>query len=229
VRWARGATPPPLPADIVGKVVLHESRRHSIDDVRRKGGLRLHSVERAAVDAATWSRSGRTACGVLAATVQQRLTTADRLHAELDVVGRVWGRRLMRAALLDIGGGSQALSEIDFVRFCRRRGLPEPTRQSVRLDLAGRRRYLDVEWLLRNDRSLAVEIDGVGHVDVDRWYADLLRTAELVAGRPSHSGCRQWRSASSRSASNGFCARCSHLSGPDPGNPRESLTTPMCH
>ncbi|MGH8894178.1 MAG: hypothetical protein ACRDWY_12885 [Actinomycetes bacterium] len=179
---ARGADPPLLPPELVGVVAVHESRRHTAQDVRRKGGLRLHSVERSAVDAATWSRSGRTACGVLAATVQQRLTTADRLLAELDVVGRVWGRRLMRGAVADIAGGSEALSEIDFVRFCRHRGLPEPVRQSVRRDAAGRRRYLDVEWRLPDGRSLIVEIDGVGHVDVDRWYEDLLRTAELVAG-----------------------------------------------
>ncbi|MGH8969600.1 MAG: hypothetical protein ACRDV1_06585 [Actinomycetes bacterium] len=177
---ARGADPPPLPAE-VGAVVIHESRRHGEQDLREKGGLRLHSVERAAVDAGAWARSDRSACGVLAAVVQQRLTTADRLVAELDVVGRVRRRRLMSAAVSDVGGGSQALSEIDFVRFCRRHGLPEPARQVVRRDSGGRRRYLDVEWRLAGGRRLCVEIDGVGHMEAGRWYDDLLRAAELLA------------------------------------------------
>jgi hypothetical protein len=176
----RGVDPPALPAD-VGDVQVHESRRHGPADVRRKAGLAVHSVERAAVDAGAWSMTDRAACGVLAATVQQQLTTADRLLAELDAAGPVRRRRLMRAALSDIGGGSQALSEIDFVRFCRARGLPEPTRQAVRRDVAGRRRYLDVEWQLADGRRLAVEIDGIGHLDSARWYDDLLRTAEIVA------------------------------------------------
>lgn len=188
--WARdavhvvvhgGARPPVLPVDLVGPVVTHESRRHIEEDVRRKGGLRVHAVERATVDAAAWSRHSRTACGVLAATVQQGLTTADRLLEQLDRVGRVWGARLMRGALADIGGGSQALSEIDFVRLCRRHGLPEPTRQAVRRDSRGRRRYLDVEWRLPDGRVITLEIDGIGHLEVQRWYDDLLRTAELLA------------------------------------------------
>jgi hypothetical protein len=177
---ARGCDPPALPPD-VGNIKLHESRRHQRDHVRRKDGLPVHSIERAAVDAGAWSPSARAACGLLAATVQQQLTTANRLLTELDSVGRVRHRRVMRAALADIAGGSQALSEIDFVRFCRARGLPEPVRQVVRRDLSGRRRYLDVEWRLPDGRRLSVEIDGIGHLDAARWYDDLLRTAELVA------------------------------------------------
>jgi hypothetical protein len=180
----RGSTPPRLP-DAVGPVTVHESRRHTADDVHTRGGLRMHSVDRAAVDAAAWSAGDRSACGLLAAVVQQRLTTADRLLAELDLAGKVRRRGLMRLTLGDVAGGSQALSEIDFVRFCRRRGLPLPARQVVRRDLTGRRRYLDVEWRLRDGRTFAVEIDGVGHLDSSRWYDDLLRTAELLAGGSS--------------------------------------------
>jgi hypothetical protein len=81
----------------------------------------------------------------------------------------------------DLAGGSQALSEIDFIRFCRRRGLPAPIRQQVRVDSRGRRRYLDAWWRLPNGGQLWVEIDGMGHLDVSRWYDDLLRTAEIQA------------------------------------------------
>jgi hypothetical protein len=165
----------------VGPIVVHESRRHREGDIVLRNGLPMHSPERAAIDAAAWSTSSRAACGLLAAVVQQGLTTVTRLRAELDTVGRVNRLRVMWSALSDIEGGSHALSEIDFVRFCRERGLPVPVRQVVRRDSAGRRRYLDVEWRLPDGRRVALEIDGIGHMEVERWYDDLLRSAELMA------------------------------------------------
>jgi hypothetical protein len=180
----RGLAPPSLPPEM-GAAVVHESRRHSEADVIHRDHLPTHGVERAAVDAGAWSRTDRGACGVLAAVVQQGLTTVDRLVGVLETVGHVNRRRLMVRAVQDIGGGSQALSEIDFVRFCRRRGLPEPCRQAVRVDSRGRRRYLDIEWRLPDGRALWVEIDGVGHMEVSQWYDDLLRAAEIHAAGTS--------------------------------------------
>lgn len=86
------------------------------------------------------------------------------------------------AVLDDLAGGSQAMSEVDLVRLCRRGGLPVPVRQGVRRDGAGRRRYLDAEWQLPDGRRVLLEVDGVGHLDPARWYDDLLRAAEV--GRP---------------------------------------------
>lgn len=171
----RGADPSALP-----DVVVHESRRHREDDVRIRHGLRLHSVERAALDAGAWSASPRAAAGTLAAVVQQGLSTPERLTAAADSVGRVRHLKVMRHALLDVGGGARAMSEIDVARLCRRAGLPEPSRQSRRRDAAGRWRYLDAEWLLPGARRLLLEIDGVGHLEVSRWYDDLMRAAEVV-------------------------------------------------
>lgn len=171
----RGATPPRI-----GTMVVHESRRHWRDDVRQRDGLPLHSVERAAVDAAAWSTSPRAVGGLLSATVQQGLTTPARIESVLGTVGRVRYRRLMAAVLGDIAGGARAMSEIDLARLCRRAGLPEPDRQQRRRDGGGKWRYLDVEWRLRDGRRVLLEIDGVGHVEVERWYDDLLRMAEIA-------------------------------------------------
>ncbi len=176
----RGLAPPGIPVAL-GPVTVHESRRHREEDVVVRSGLRTHAVERAGVDAAAWSDTDRAACGVLAALVQQRLTTPDRVLAALETVGHVKRRRLMQRVLQDVAGGSQALSEIDFVRFCRRRGLPEPVQQAVRTDSRGRRRYLDAEWRLGDGRCLWVEIDGIAHLEVSQWYDDLLRAAEIRA------------------------------------------------
>ncbi|WP_311836121.1 hypothetical protein [Cellulomonas fimi] len=171
---ARGQRPPGATG-----VVVHESRRHVPTDGVLLRGLPVHPVDRAAVDAAAWSRSSRTAVGLLAAVVQQGLSTADRLGSALELAGKVRHRRLLAHCLADIDGGSQSLAEIDFVRFCRDHDLPEPRRQVRRQDSRGRWRYLDVEWQLADGRTVAVEIDGIGHMEATRWYDDLLRSAEL--------------------------------------------------
>lgn len=161
--------------------IVHESRRFAPEDVVSVDGLPVHRVERCAIDAAAWQRSPRTAVGLLAAVVQQRLTTPERLHEQLDRVGKVRFAGLMRLSIADISGGADALSEIDFARLCRSGDLPEPVRQVRRTDSRGRTRFLDVEWQLDRGRRLVVEIDGVGHMATERWYDDLLRDAELGA------------------------------------------------
>lgn len=82
----------------------------------------------------------------------------------------------------DIAQGSHALSEIDFLNLCRRFGLPSPTRQAVRTDRFGRRRYLDVEWRLPDGRIVVAEIDGALHLSPLRWVDDQLRQNEVVIG-----------------------------------------------
>jgi len=160
-------------------LVVHESRRHDTDDVARLGGLPVHRIERAAIDAAAWQPSWRTASGLMAAVVQQRLTTPDAVLGELERAGRIRHRRTMQLALLDVLGGAQSLEEIDFARLCRRAGLAEPSRQERRRDARGKVRFLDVEWRLRGGGRLIVEVDGVGHLEREQWYDDLLRDAEL--------------------------------------------------
>jgi hypothetical protein len=161
-------------------VVVHESRRHGPSDIWLRDGLPSHSVERAAIDAGAWAKTVRSACGLLAAVVQQGLTTPSRLLTALDGTGRVAHRKRMLHALADIEGGSRAMSEIDLVRLCRRAGLPEPVRQRVRRDVNGRRRYLDAEWDLGGGRTVSLEVDGIHHLDAGQWYDDLLRQSELV-------------------------------------------------
>ncbi|WP_233275892.1 hypothetical protein [Isoptericola variabilis] len=172
----RGATPDRHPW-----LTVHESRRLRDDHVVEVDGLPVHTVARAAVDAAAWQRSWRTAAGLVAAVVQQRLATPAELRTMLDEVGAVRHRAVMRHALADIAGGADSLAEIDFARLCRRARLPEPFRQSVRTDARGLRRFLDVEWVLPGGRRFVVEIDGIGHIERDRWYDDLLRDAEIGA------------------------------------------------
>ncbi len=114
---------------------------------------------------------------VLAAGVQQRLVRADDLAAALTRRGRGPRHALVSATIADIAGGAQALSELDFGQLIRRHGLPEPTRQVLRRDAAGRARWLDAYW----DRVRVVaEIDGLWHMDAAAWWADMSRDNELT-------------------------------------------------
>ncbi|WP_435203120.1 hypothetical protein [Janibacter sp. GS2] len=115
----------------------------------------------AAIRAAHWAVSDRQAATIMAMTVQQRLATgAQLLAARRRVRGRT-RRAFIRGIALDIADGAQALGELEFAQACRRRGMPEPTRQVLRV-LPGGRAYLDVYF---EEYGLVVEIDGAGH----RW------------------------------------------------------------
>lgn len=173
----RGATPGPLPE--VG-LRLHESRRLDISADARVGAPPRTGVERSAIDAAAWSARRRPACGLLAAVVQQRLTTASRLTTALDAAGPVRHARLLRTVLRDIEGGAEALTEIDFGRLCRRAGLPPPVRQEVRRDASGRRRYLDATLRDVHGRLVRVEVDGAVHLAPATYWDDMRRGNELV-------------------------------------------------
>jgi hypothetical protein len=163
-------------------VKVHESRRFVAEDVHSASWPHRVSIERALVDAACWSRRPRTACGVLAAGVQQRLTTAERLRVELERAGKVKFHRLLMKALVDIAGGAHAVSEIDFVRFCARNGLPKPKHQLVRRDAQGRRRYIDAV-VVGPAGEVKVEIDGALHLVVQTYWSDMFRGNEMTIAR----------------------------------------------
>lgn len=125
------------------------------------------------VDAASWITTDAAAAGVLAAGVQQRLVTACALRVP---AARAHGRRnLIRHVCADLEGGAEALSEIRLGRLAALAGLPAPTRQVIRVDPQGRRRYLDADF-----GAFAVEIDGMAHLDPERHADDLERQNDLV-------------------------------------------------
>jgi hypothetical protein len=131
----------------------------------------------AVVQAAAWSGRPRRSAALLTAAVQQRLVRPADLRSALLRSTAVPRRALLVRTIGDLEGGAQALTEIDAVRLCRRAGLPEPTRQAVRRDRHGRRRYLDLAW---EPWRLAAEIDGMQHMEALTWSDDLLRQNELV-------------------------------------------------
>jgi hypothetical protein len=135
-------------------LVVHESRRFSSDDVVDCAGLPTTTLDRCTVDAAVWTPDGRTATRIVVAPVQQRRTNATRLYEELLGAGKVRHRRRLTLFLADLAGGADALSEVEFLRWCRRQAFPKP-RMNVRLDSAGQRRYLDAEFVRPDGSSMS--------------------------------------------------------------------------
>jgi hypothetical protein len=164
-------------------VVYHESRRFGQQDIVRINGLNATAQPRSAIDAGAWQRWPRFACALLAAVVQQRVCTVQRLAEALANAGRVRHRAHMRLAITDIAGGAQALGEIDVARLCRRFHLCPPNRQQVRRDPDGRLRYLDCEWVLEDGSIVVLEVDGSHHHSVEHWEADMKRERKVVISR----------------------------------------------
>jgi hypothetical protein len=122
----------------------------------------------------------RRAIGLLATSVQQRLTSAERLARTIPSIRKLRHGKTFRLVLHDIAGGAQSFAELDVGRMCREAGLVEPTRQAVRLDKEGTRRYLDCVWVLPDGRVVVLEIDGSFHAEVVAWWRDMRRERAVV-------------------------------------------------
>lgn len=159
----------------ISGVDIRQTRRWCPDDLA-PGPLRRSRVEVAAIRHALWARSDREAALVLTMSVQQEITTAEKLGVEMLRVRRDKRRGFIHAVLLDLLGGVRSLGELDVARECRRRGLPDPSRQVVRRGRNGRY-YLDIYW----DRwKLVVEVDGIQHAMAQQIVGDAIRQNDLV-------------------------------------------------
>jgi hypothetical protein len=166
-----GKPPPSFP------LTVHRSRTFRLADVHPVREPRQTRIARSLVDAAAWMPTGRGAQTILAAGVQQRLAPVADLAGMATRNPRLHRRGLILSTLNDIAGGSEALSELDFLRLVvRAHGLPEPTRQYEYRDSGGKRRRLDAVW---EDAKIVVEIDGSFHMDADQWRDDMERENEL--------------------------------------------------
>jgi hypothetical protein len=131
---------------------------------------------RSVIDAARWAASDDQARAIITAAHQQRIVDGDALLAALSRFKRLRRRGLITLTIHDAAGGTESISEQDFLRLCRRGRLPTPTRQSVVLDSAGRRRYRDAHF---EPWRVHVEVDGGHHMDVAHWWADMRRQNDL--------------------------------------------------
>ncbi|MEU6075858.1 DUF559 domain-containing protein [Micromonospora sp. NPDC047074] len=157
-------------------VRLHRTTLLGPEDVLHVGQPPRTMPARSLVDAAQWAVTDEQARAVIAADFQQRLVAGDDLHRILDGMPRARRRSLIRQTAADAAGGAHSLAELDFLGLVRRAGLPDPSRQVVRHDSAGRRRYLDA-WF--GQWRVHVEIDGGQHLDPGTAWADMRRQNDL--------------------------------------------------
>jgi Protein of unknown function (DUF559) len=127
---------------------------------------------RSVIDAAVWASSDDRARAIITAAFQQRLVDHAAMLAALSRFGRLGRRELITSTIHDAAGGSESIAEHDFLILCRCGRLPEPTRQVVTTDAAGRRRYRDAYF---KEFAVHVEIDGGQHTEVRQWWADMQR------------------------------------------------------
>lgn len=113
----------------------------------------------ATIRAAQQARTDRQAATLVAMAVQQRIVHPLHLTQEWSRVLRSSRRGFLDQVIPDVCGGAEALAELDFATICRRRGLPEPTRQAVRRGQGGRI-FVDAAF---EDYGVNVEIDGAQH------------------------------------------------------------------
>jgi hypothetical protein len=160
---------------------FHQTRRTYDRWVRpvASGPPRL-PIEYAALLAAERDHNIRRALGLLVAVVQQQLSTAERFALAIPEIRKLGHGKTFKAVLGDIAGGAQSFAEIEVGRLCHAYGLLPPTRQVVRLDKQGRRRYLDCAWVLPDGRIVVLEVDGSFHAEVIAWWSDMKRERAVV-------------------------------------------------
>ena len=122
----------------------------------------------------------RPAVAALAAAVQQRLTTPERLIEWIDLLRPLRRAKPFKAALGEIAGGAHSGAELDVVRMCREFRMPRPRQQTPRLDRSGKQRWTDCEWDLPDGTVLVLEVDGSHHMEVRAWGDDLKRSRAIT-------------------------------------------------
>ena len=108
------------------------------------------------------------------------MTTAPRFEITIPMIRKLRNGETFKLVLADIAGGAQSFAEINIAKLCMDAGLMPPTRQVVRVDKHGRRRYLDCVWELPDGRVIVLEIDGSFHADVTNWWKDMKRERAVV-------------------------------------------------
>ena len=160
--------------------VFHQTRRAYGYWLAPEGSPPRLKAEHAVLLVAERDRSVRRGIGLLAATVQQQVSTPELLTTAAVEIRKLRHGSHFRLALGDIAGGAQSFAEIDVGRLCREAGLAAPRRQRVRRDKTGRLRFLDCEWELPDGTLIVLEVDGSFHLEVSSWWADMKRERSVV-------------------------------------------------
>ena len=166
--------------DPVPGVDFFRSRRPFEVLVSPRPGIPRCRLEPAVLLWAAYEASNRAAHGVIAATVQQRLTTPGRLIEWVDLLQPLRRAKPFKRTLSFVDAGAHSGAELEVGRMCRRFGMPQPTRQTRRKDRWGGPRWTDAEWDLADGHTIVLEVEGGFHTDVLEAAADARRSRRLT-------------------------------------------------
>lgn len=147
---------------------------------REVRSLPVATTHAAVLHAVAWAASDRDAEWRIAAAVQRRITAVPALRSTLAQMPTLSRHALVRLVLDDVELGAHAGSELQYLRFCRKHGLPLPDELQVKVR-SGKTHYLDARY---RRQKVTVELDGAHHREVATWEADALRTLRVLAAMP---------------------------------------------
>ena len=142
-----------------------------------KGGIPRARVPSATIDAAAWADTDAESELIVISVLRQRLATGTELSSELEDRPSVKRRKKVLTLIEEFDSGITSMNELRFARLCREHGIREPDRQVRRRDSRGKLRRIDVYW---DAEGVVVEIDGVGHSDLEVEMDDDYRQNSLV-------------------------------------------------
>lgn len=167
-----------LPQTFEGGEAVVVRRIKHLDPWRAaRRGLPLLNVHVAALHAAAWAETDRSAEWRVAAVVQQRLSVPSLMRDPLAGMPSLRRRALLLSVLADVELGAHAASELAFLRLCREFALPRPDALQLKVRSTGTC-YLDARY---DRQRVTVEVDGAHHRMVEHWEQDALRALRVSA------------------------------------------------
>jgi hypothetical protein len=158
-------------------VVVHRTSGLGRGEVKPEQTPPCTMPVRSTIDAAQWAETDDEARAIVVSGYQQGLVVGTEIAEALDGALKVRRRALILQTAADAAVGCEAIPEREVVRLCRQFQLPPPSRQELRADAAGRKRYRDVFFA---GWPVQVEVDGEPTTEARAWPADLRRQNELI-------------------------------------------------
>ena len=111
--------------------------------------------------------------------LQNKLTTLPLLTREIKTHKNSNPHGIAARIINALHEGAESSNEQRFVDECLKRGFPKPELQARLEDSSGKLRYYDALFR-QQEKFVVVEVDGIGHINIDTWSDDQLKSNEIA-------------------------------------------------